>query len=96
MKNSVVKVKVFRFCFCSKLSFSAFDDFFEFVAFARSGGDGVEKLLAVSGRVVAPTLEVAVLVNALHNLVVVFHYQIFGKVVPSLHHAAGIVDAFLV
>ena len=50
----------------------------------------------VARGVVAPTLEVAVLINSAHHLVVVLDDEVFGEGIPPLHHAVGIGDAFAV
>ena len=72
------------------------DHFFQAVAVAGGLADGVDELLVVAAWVAAPRLEVALLVDAFHHLVVVAHDEELGQLIPARHHALGVGDALLV
>ena len=72
------------------------NDLVQLVPVARGLADGIDELLVVARRVITPTQELAILVGATNDLVVVFHNQVFRQFVPTLHHALCVSDALLV
>ena len=68
------------------LPLSPFYHLFQFIAVTSGGADGIDELMIITGRVVAPAQKFPVFVCAAHHLVVVLHNQVFGQLVPALHH----------
>lgn len=62
----------------TRLPFPPLNHLLQFIPIPRGGTDGVDERDIVTGRLVSPTLEIAVFVHLFHHLVVVFDNQVFG------------------